>query len=75
MDKSLDNHNDGAAVVNMAMHTGPLREVLDINDMAEVEKRIPQYLDAYRPGPAWEPMAVAPHLVLGHFKQALYRKN
>ena len=75
MDKSLDNHNDGAEVVNMAMHTGPLREVLDINDMAEVEKRIPQYLDAYRPGPAWEPIAVAPHLVLGHFKQALYRKN
>jgi putative sugar O-methyltransferase len=75
MDKSLDNHSDGADVVRMAMETGPLHEVFDINDMNEVEARVQKYLDAYRPGPAWEAIANAPHLAYPHYWQGLFRKR
>ncbi len=75
LDKSLDNHTDGVEIVNLAMDTGPAREVFDISDMAEVKARVPGYLEAYRPGAAWAPVATAPHLAYSHYWQALYRKT
>lgn len=76
-DPTLDGHSHGAELVRMAMVTGPrpLHQVIDISDLDQVRDRVPAFLDAYRPGPAWRPVADGHHLAYTHYWQGLYRRS
>lgn len=74
-DPSLDNHSHGADLVDLAMSTGLLRDVIDISDMDQVQAQVPLFLDAYRPGAAWEPVADHHHPAYQHYWQGLYRRT
>ncbi|MFC6881618.1 MULTISPECIES: putative sugar O-methyltransferase [Actinomadura] len=75
MDKSLDGHTQGDEVVRMAMETGPLRKVVDINDSRAVEAAVPDFIEAYRPGGAWTCAADGWPVPWTYFWQALYRRS
>ncbi|OLF14441.1 hypothetical protein BLA60_04810 [Actinophytocola xinjiangensis] len=75
-DPTLDGHSYGPELVNMAMATGPrtLHEVIDISHSDQVRAKVPAYLDAYRPGAAWQSVADDHHLAYTHYWQGLFRK-
>ncbi|MCO5995413.1 putative sugar O-methyltransferase [Actinoallomurus rhizosphaericola] len=74
MDKSLDGHAQGAEVVRMAMETGPLRQVVDIDDSRAVQAAVPEFLAAYRPGDSWTCAADGWAVPWTFFWQAVYKR-
>lgn len=75
MDKTLDGHFKGDEAVQMALETGPLRQVLDVFDGQAVEAAVPDFLAAYCPGDAWDCVADARAVPWTYFWQAIYRKG
>lgn len=75
LDPTLDGHSLGAELVNLALATGPLHDVIDISDTDQVRAQVPKFLDAYRPGSAWHAVADGHHLAYPHYWQGLYRKS
>ena len=75
LDPSLDGHAQGLAVVAMALRTGPLRQVLDIDDDRVVAEQAGAFRTAYRPGPDWEVLADGPAVPWSFFRQAVYRRS
>ncbi|EEP73342.1 hypothetical protein MCAG_03669 [Micromonospora sp. ATCC 39149] len=73
LDKSLDGHFQGEAVVNLALSTGLLRDVIDIHDNQAVRRQSRAFLDAYRPGPGWACVAESRTIPWSYYWQALYR--
>jgi putative sugar O-methyltransferase len=71
----LDNHSQGAAVVDLAMRTGLLRDVLDIHDSRAVAGKAPDFIAAYAPGADWTCVADGPAPVWSHYWQALFRRD
>lgn len=53
LDKTLDNHNQGARAVFIALHTGILRDVIDIHDSGSVSRDARKFLKVYNPGASW----------------------
>ncbi|GAA0358073.1 putative sugar O-methyltransferase [Actinoallomurus spadix] len=74
MDKSLDGHAQGDEAVRMAMETGPLRQVVDIDDSRAVEAAVPAFLAAYRPGDRWTCVADGWAVPWTFFWQAVYKR-
>lgn len=75
LDKSLDNHSQGADVVALAMETGLLRKVIDIHDSQAVEAQSRRFTDAYVPGDGWECIASSRAALWSYYWQALYRSE
>jgi len=75
IDKSLDGHTQGEEVVRMAMETGPLRQVVDIDDSRAVRAAVPGFLAAYRPGEAWTHTADSWAVPWTFFWQAVYKRS
>ncbi len=74
-DKSLDGHAQGAEVVRLAMETGLLRQVVDIDDSRAVSAAVPGFLAAYRPGEAWTGAADSWAAPWTFFWQAVYKRT
>ena len=49
--------------------------MIDISDTDQVTAQVPKFLDAYRPGAAWQAVADGHHLAYPHYWQGLYRKS
>ncbi|MBH0781806.1 putative sugar O-methyltransferase [Nocardia bovistercoris] len=75
LDKTLDGHSQGAAVVELALSSGLLREVIDIHDSEAVLEQVPAFLSAYRPGPRWQCVADDRAVSWSYYWQALYRAD
>jgi putative sugar O-methyltransferase len=75
MDKTLDGHTQGREVVRMALETGLLRQIVDIDDSRAVRAAVPAFIAAYQPGEAWSPVADDHALPWTYFWQALYRRR
>ncbi|MCR6488749.1 putative sugar O-methyltransferase [Amycolatopsis sp. OK19-0408] len=73
LDKSLDGHSQGAAVVELALSSGLLRDVIDIHDSEAVLAKVPAFVSAYRPGEGWECVAQERSVTWSYYWQALYR--
>lgn len=74
LDESLDNHFEGNEVVQMALSTGLLRDVIDIHDSQAVAAQANKFKEAYRPGDAWQCLADSWAMPWSYYWQALYRK-
>ncbi|TCP53442.1 putative sugar O-methyltransferase [Tamaricihabitans halophyticus] len=74
LDPTLDNHSQGAELVDLALSTGLLRDVIDISDLEQISAQVPKLLEAYRPSTGWEPVDHTHHPAYPHYYQALYRK-
>jgi len=74
MDKSLDNHHQGQELVNIALNTGVLRDVIDIHDNQAIKKKAPKFIEAYQPGKKWECIANSWARPWSYFWQAIYKK-
>ena len=74
-DKSLDGHSQGTAVVDLAMRTGLLRDVVDIHDNRAVRAAAGRFRAAYRPGGDWSCVADGPTVPWTFYWQALYRRD
>ena len=74
-DKSLDSHSEGKEVVNMAMETGILRQIIDIHNNREVEKQSHEFVKAYRPSNKWECVGNEWAKPWSFYWQAFYRRG
>lgn len=74
-DKSLDGHSQGDHLVQLALSTGPLRDIIDIHDSQEVHAQVPKFKTAYKPGPEWECVADSPAVCWSYYWQAVYRRD
>jgi putative sugar O-methyltransferase len=75
LDGSLDGHAEGREVVQLALSTGKLRDVIDIYDQAAVESHAAAFVDAYRPGPGWACVADAWARPWSHYRQAVFGRG
>jgi len=53
-DASLDNHVQGLEVVKMALSVGILRDIIDIDNSVEIERKAKTFVSAYCPSDEWE---------------------
>lgn len=74
-DKSMDGHPEGTEAIQMAMETGPLRQVLDIHDTVAVNAAVPDFIAAYRPGENWTCAANGRAIPWSYFWQAIYKND
>lgn len=75
LDKKLDQHSEGANVVNLALETGILREVLDIFDNQVMEKQSAVFEKAYCPSSNWKKIHSSWGKPWSHYWQTLYKKE
>ncbi|WP_199191698.1 putative sugar O-methyltransferase [Amycolatopsis sp. CA-126428] len=75
LDKSLDDHAQGDDVVQLALQTGLLRDVIDVHDSDAIEGQVGAFTDAYRPDGSWELVEVAPVVPWSYYRQALYQRT
>jgi putative sugar O-methyltransferase len=75
LDKAIDGHFKGNEAVQMALETGPLRQVLDIFDSQAVHAAVPTFVDAYRPGDDWNCAADGRARPWSYFWQAVYKNG
>jgi hypothetical protein len=75
LDKTLDGHSQGAGVVELALNSGLLRDVIDIHDSEAVLEKVPAFEAAYRPGKRWECVASARAVSWSYYWQTLYRAD
>jgi putative sugar O-methyltransferase len=75
LDGSLDGHAEGREIVEMALSTGKLRDVIDIHDNRAIAARRPDFVDAYRPGLRWTCVADGWFRPWSYYWQALYGKD
>jgi putative sugar O-methyltransferase len=75
LDGSLDGHAEGREVVELALSTGKLRDVIDIHDNQAVADRTGAFVDAYLPGPGWTCVADGWARPWSYYWQAVYRKD
>jgi putative sugar O-methyltransferase len=72
LDSSLDGHSQGRELVDLAMSTGLLRDVVDIHDSRAVAEHARTFVAAYRPGPDWACVGDAWARPWSFYWQALY---
>ncbi|HEX6358875.1 putative sugar O-methyltransferase [Actinophytocola sp.] len=75
LDGSLDGHSEGREIVELALNTGKLRDVIDIHDNRAVEAHAPAFVEAYRPGPQWSCLANAWAPPWSYYWQAVFGKE
>jgi putative sugar O-methyltransferase len=75
LDKQLDGHYKGSEAVQLALQSGPLRNVLDIFDSQAVAAAAPDYIAAYLPGDSWTCAADERGHPWSYYWQALYTKG
>lgn len=75
LDKTLDGHSQGAAVVQLALNSGLLRDIIDIHDSEAVREKVPEFVSAYRPGERWRCVAQERSVTWSYYWQALYRAD
>lgn len=75
LDSSLDGHSEGRAVVEMALRTGKVRDVIDIHDNSVVESHASAFVDAYRPAPRWSCVADAWARPWSYYWQAMFSRE
>lgn len=75
LDKSLDGHSQGDAVVDLALRTGLLTDIIDIHDSRAVEAQSRKFVAAYRPGDGWNCVAESKTVPWTYYWQALYRST
>lgn len=73
LDKSLDGHSQGDAVVELALRTGLLQDIVDILDNRAVAAQSRRFIDVYRPARDWTLLADAKTVPWSFYWQALYR--
>jgi hypothetical protein len=73
-DHALDGHFRGKEVVKIALQTGILREIIDINDSKDIVRSVKKYVKAYRPGPKWSCSGNDWARPWSYYWQALYQK-
>ena len=71
-DPPLDGDSQGIAVVEMALSTGPLREIVDIDDSREIENQVDKFLLAYNPGSSWKCVSHTQAPPWTYYWQAIY---
>ena len=74
MDKSLDNHSQGSELVELALSTGVLRDVIDIHDNKAVNKQVSRFIKTYQPGEKWECIANSWARPWSYYWQAMYKE-
>ena len=74
-DKTLSTGNEGTKVVNMAMETGILRDIVNIHDNIEVQGQSKKYKKAYRPSDDWECLKDGWARPWSYYWQAFYQKK
>jgi putative sugar O-methyltransferase len=73
LDKSLDDHTQGEAIVELALGTGLLRTIIDVHDSEAIAGQVGAFVEAYRPDENWELVEEAPAVPWSYYRQALYR--
>ncbi|MFV2109785.1 putative sugar O-methyltransferase [Micromonospora sp. LOL_015] len=73
LDKSLDGHSQGDAVVALALRTGLLQDIVDIHDNRAVAAQAQKFIDVYSPACDWTLLADARTVPWTFYWQALYR--
>ena len=73
-DKSLDGHIDGEESVQMALSTGVLRDIIDVDDNKAVEGERRKFLEAYRPSSGWKCIGDGWAIPWSYYWQALYKR-
>lgn len=75
LDKSITGYSESDMPVQIAMESGPLRQVLDIHDSLAVETAASDFITAYRPGEDWTCVADGWSLPWSYFWQAIYKNG
>jgi hypothetical protein len=75
LDSSLDGHSEGREVVELALRTGMLQEVIDVHDSEAVAAHSRDFVSAYQPGPQWYCSADGWAAPWSFYWQALYKKR
>lgn len=75
LEESLDNHFEGKDVVQKALSSGLLTDILDIHDKNEVKKSSNNFLKAYSPGEKWKIICDSWSPPISYYWQAIYKKD
>jgi putative sugar O-methyltransferase len=75
LDNSLDGHWEGREVVEWALTTGVLQDVLDVHDSEAVAAHTGNFVSAYQPGPEWRCVADGWAAPWSFYWQALYKNE
>jgi len=75
MDKSLDNHSQGQKVVELAMKTGLLRDIVDIHNNKAINQQVSKFIKVYQPGNNWNCIDNAWSPPWSFYWQAIYKNN
>lgn len=75
LDPDLDGHYEGQAVVQQALASGLLREIIDVHDSAAVQAQSERFLEVYQPGDDWRLVADGWGTPWSYYWQALYAKS
>jgi len=74
-DKSLISHDEPNEVVDLAMETGILKEVIDIHNNKEIEMQSREFVKAYCPSNKWECVGNEWGKPWSYYWQAFFRRN
>ncbi|WP_281415178.1 putative sugar O-methyltransferase [Actinospica durhamensis] len=75
LDGSLDGHSEGREVVELALTTGMLQDVIDVHDSEAVAAHARNFVSAYQPGAAWRCSADGWAAPWSFYWQALYKNE
>ena len=74
LDKSLDGHSQGEEVVQLALSTGVLRDIIDIHDNQAIEAQVGKFIQAYQPGSDWRCIDASWAVPWSYYWQAIFKK-
>lgn len=75
LDKTLDNHSQGKKVIEQALQNGILKDILDIDCDAEIEKHVNNFLSAYSPNDNWKMLSESWAIPFSYYWQVIYIKE
>ena len=74
-DTQLDGGSGSDVAVHEAITSGILKDVINVFDSEEINSKVPQFLDAFCPGPKWRCVRHSGAEPWSFYHQALYKRT
>ena len=75
LDPKLVKTREKKEVIQFALQTGLLQDIIDIFDDKAIKNQAQKFLNAYKPGRNWECIASDSAIPWSYYWQAIFKKN